>query len=161
MKQERDSITVAQLERSGEWDGDIIYFILSPLTKKVKIGRSSNTAFIKRLNSLQTSCPDQLEVVGIAKGGLHEERRIHGEFLNIFYRGEWYNYTKEIREYIRKSTTSIVIHRKAKSKKMHEHKQEWHIVPVIWCDVCKCWHELEREKQLEWPPERCNKWGKD
>jgi len=109
MKLERDCITVSQLESSMEWDGDIIYFILSPLTKKVKIGKSSNTSFIKRFQSIQTACPDQLIVLGIMPGGLEEESRIQDNFIEMYYRGEWYNYTKEIRKYVKDKTTMLVI----------------------------------------------------
>lgn len=167
-----DKVTLRQLIYTDEWMGDIIYFVGSSESHKVKIGKTSNTQFTSRLGELQISSPDKLIVLGIIKGGTRKEADLHKKFIRSHHRGEWFELTDDITSYIESEATELVYHKKhgtskpismnhtGSKRKMHKYNQEFHLIPVIWCDVCNCWHDLKRERQFEWPPGHCVKWGK-
>jgi hypothetical protein len=76
--------------------GRQVYFIR--LGERVKIGVSVNVR--RRLKSLQTSCPDRLELLHSAGGTWDDEVQLHKRFAADRLTGEWFRLSPEIAEYI-------------------------------------------------------------
>jgi ribosome-associated translation inhibitor RaiA len=74
------------------------YFILDEESKAVKIGWATNP--YQRLEALQTSNPHQLVFLLIIKGSKELETQLHKLFSEDKIRGEWFHYSKNIKEYI-------------------------------------------------------------
>jgi hypothetical protein len=64
----------------------------------VKIGYSLNP--IERLNSLQVSSPNKMELLWQEPGGLQNEAAYHLRFRAHYERGEWFRYEGELREFL-------------------------------------------------------------
>jgi hypothetical protein len=77
-------------------DPGYVYFIAA--SKHVKIGFS--TAPIERLQALQTSHPEKLEILHTVSGDQRMERRLHQRFAGYRVRGEWFRLSNEISHYI-------------------------------------------------------------
>jgi hypothetical protein len=73
-----------------------VYFIRC--NEFVKIGITLDVK--KRLASLQSSCPYPLELLAAAKGGSLEEYAMHARFRAELVRGEWFNLTVRLQDYI-------------------------------------------------------------
>ena len=77
---------------------DYIYFILSP-DNFVKIGRAANPK--ARLKSLQTGSSSPLELIKVIPNHSgHLETELHKKFASLRQRGEWFRYTRAIRNYL-------------------------------------------------------------
>jgi hypothetical protein len=88
---------VAKLERGREW----VYFLRAECESHlVKIGHSINLKW--RLTGLQTMCPVQLSLVGLAQGPAGAEYVFHEALSASRAHGEWFNPTPEL-EAIRKA----------------------------------------------------------
>jgi hypothetical protein len=84
------------MNRPNNWDWT--YFVVNVSQGTVKIGRSWDVS--KRLSSLQTGSSDELCVVLIVPNiGNFSEQALHERFCEYHIRGEWFTYSKEIREY--------------------------------------------------------------
>jgi hypothetical protein len=114
MNYDRDIITVRQLIHSPEWDGDVVYFIGCPETKKVKIGKSTNSSLPERFSDLQSATPDELHIFGIIKGGFGKEREMHAKFYRHHIRREWFRLTDNMVRYIENNTTEVVVPSKSR-----------------------------------------------
>jgi hypothetical protein len=66
----------------------------------VKIGRSTTRAIDRRLGSLQTSMPYELEFLFIAQADGWVETRVHREFAELRLRGEWFRRTRALNQFI-------------------------------------------------------------
>ncbi|ATW24152.1 GIY-YIG nuclease family protein [Candidatus Formimonas warabiya] len=75
-----------------------VYFIQAGYEGPIKIGSSNNVE--KRLNSLQTSCPDKLMVLHFTTGGRALEKYLHKKFEKHVKHGEWFSPDQEILDYI-------------------------------------------------------------
>ncbi|GCD10443.1 GIY-YIG nuclease family protein [Clostridium tagluense] len=78
-----------------------IYFILNRDTDSVKIGITKREVQ-KRLNALQTGCPNKLELIYAVKGNYTTEKYLHKlfDFDRIRLKGEWFNYSYHIKQWI-------------------------------------------------------------
>jgi hypothetical protein len=74
----------------------MLYFIRSG--QYVKIGISE--APYRRIASIQTSNPDELEVLAVVEGGAQLEAEMHRRFAALHYRGEWFRDDTTIRQVI-------------------------------------------------------------
>lgn len=74
----------------------MIYFVKAD--NKIKIGYSSNPA--NRIITLQTSSPEELQVLLVIDGNMDDERELHKKFIDHKIRGEWFALSNEISEYI-------------------------------------------------------------
>lgn len=73
-----------------------VYFI--QMGRFIKIGYAASA--IVRLQTLQTSSPYTLKILGTIPGGPLEEKRIHDLFEHLRERGEWFRKTPDLLEYI-------------------------------------------------------------
>jgi hypothetical protein len=79
---------------------DTVYFILNQTTGLVKIGRSTNT--VMRYASLSTAAAEPLEIIYEIHivDGAPLERELHKRFSHLRQRGEWFQYSVEIKDFI-------------------------------------------------------------
>ena len=66
-----------------------IYFVKSEKTHEIKIGFTSGPVE-KRLRSLQTAHPSELNLLATIPGTSDHERSLHQKFANIRLKGEWF-----------------------------------------------------------------------
>lgn len=76
-----------------------VYFIKSTNTHEIKIGFTSGDVS-KRLSSLQTSHPYQLELLTTIPGGTDFERSLHQQFEQHRLKGEWFKPHPDLVSYI-------------------------------------------------------------
>jgi hypothetical protein len=74
----------------------MIYFIRYGSRRIVKIGHCTDHPRI-RMGILQTGTPERLTLLGMAPGGLKEEKEWHRRFAHLRVRGEWFQWTPELR----------------------------------------------------------------
>lgn len=74
------------------------YFFFDEVTGKVKIGCSSNIE--RRKVELETAFPCKLTVIGVLPADKWPEPLVHKRFESDRLRGEWFNYTRAIREFL-------------------------------------------------------------
>lgn len=86
-----------------QWDnaGPVVYFLHAVGTPFVKIGCTDNLP--KRLNSLQSGCPFELEPVALLAGYLELERKLHRRFERRRFRREWFVLNGDMMGFIRKN----------------------------------------------------------
>lgn len=77
----------------------MIYLIVNRKEKFCKIGYSNNPE--ARLMQIQTGNPYPLELVKVIEGDISKEKEIHLKFKHLALQGEWFNYTKEIKDYFK------------------------------------------------------------
>jgi len=75
----------------------MIYLITNREKGICKIGFSNNPE--KRLLQLQTGNPYKLTLECTIDGSIDLERELHEQFKSLSLVGEWFNFTKEIKEY--------------------------------------------------------------
>lgn len=75
------------------------YFLLSPATELVKIGRAKNPE--SRAKALQIGCPDELELLLILPHlAPFEEHQLHKRFDSYRTHGEWFEYRGRLKSFI-------------------------------------------------------------
>ncbi len=74
----------------------MIYFMQADTL--VKIGTAVDVG--KRKQLLQTGCPFRIVVLGVMPGGQWDEKHLHGRFAAYRVRGEWFNLSQEICDFI-------------------------------------------------------------
>ena len=79
----------------------MIYFIQAGRLGPIKIGHTNN-GVEERLKELQTGSPDKLILIGIIEGDVKKEQELHKRFKNYRVRGEWFNNSPELDNYILK-----------------------------------------------------------
>ncbi len=67
---------------------DCVYFVQARHLGLIKIGFSGNPQ--KRLNSLKTGSPDELNILKVIKGSPRLEAELHRRFASDRVRGEWF-----------------------------------------------------------------------
>lgn len=87
----------------------MIYFITDK--QNIKIGYTKNSVE-KRLKQLQTSCPEQLYILGWIDGDLETESFLHKKFSKsrIRYNGEWFRPAEDLISYINEHNRQEHIH---------------------------------------------------
>ena len=78
-----------------------VYFV--ECNGKVKIGYSENP--INRVSGFQTGNPEEITLIGyIENFGRNEEKLLHSMFKDYHCRGEWFDYTPEVKKIIEEMT---------------------------------------------------------
>lgn len=77
----------------------MIYFIKA--NDKVKIGYAEDPS--KRIPSIQTSSPYELEVLLILEGNYDLEYKLHKRFNDLRATGEWFDFGESIKSYIKEN----------------------------------------------------------
>ena len=90
------------VKRSG-----FIYFILSEKFNAVKIGFTRNN-IEQRLKDAATWYPYDYDMIKMIEGTMIDERMIHRRFVKDKLRGEWFNYSDELKEYIENLENSLL-----------------------------------------------------
>ena len=75
----------------------VTYIIEYPGTNLIKVGQAKY--FVDRFAQLKTGSPVDPQVVCVFRGAKHE-RDFHKRFEHLRHHGEFYHYTRELREYI-------------------------------------------------------------
>jgi hypothetical protein len=81
----------------------MIYFIRAGEAGAIKIGYTKSDAN-RRLYELQTSHPEPLRILGIMGGDCEAERSLHRRFAKDHLRGEWFNPSPELLNFIESNT---------------------------------------------------------
>jgi hypothetical protein len=76
----------------GPW----VYF--AKAGQRVKIGKANDVA--SRIATLQTGCPDKIEVVKTVWGGTPVERIYHKQFAHLRENGEWFRHEGDLAEFL-------------------------------------------------------------
>ena len=74
----------------------MVYFIKA--NNIIKIGYADDPS--KRIPSIQTSSPYELEVLLIIEGNYDKENELHKRFQIYRTSGEWFEYSEELKQYI-------------------------------------------------------------
>lgn len=82
---------------------DVVYFVQDGVSKKIKIGYSSN--FKRRYRDLCSSNANDLFVLGVIRGSEEKEREIHSQFSHHRSHGEWFHPTEQILQFIKEVKT--------------------------------------------------------
>lgn len=86
------------LERYAKREG-YVYLLEAEGIGRVKIGCSEEKPS-ERIRALKIASPVTLWLVGILRGGFSLERRLHGHFATARRKGEWFEITPEVREFM-------------------------------------------------------------
>jgi len=81
----------------------VVYFVQNQETLAIKIGTTKDLA--KRLSMLQVGCCQKLKLVHSFEGGKTEERIAHEKFRASKIRGEWFNPTDDLIQFIDNNNT--------------------------------------------------------
>jgi len=76
-----------------------VYFIAAPTVGRIKVGYTNEHA-TKRLCGMRTDCPVDLEPLGLLRGNRGVEGRIHSYLSECHWRGEWFEATSLLAEFI-------------------------------------------------------------
>lgn len=93
-------------EKRYSKDG-IVYFVFAKELNRVKIGFTGFKTVENRLCGLQTSSPCKLELIGYINSNQDFEKELHNRFDKYRIIGEWFKYSKEIKEYIQNQKISV------------------------------------------------------
>lgn len=77
----------------------IVYFARAGDTNRVKIGTTASIR--KRIQSLQTGCPDQLDIIFTTPGDKNSEKNFHRMFKKSRISGEWFRYKPQIYSFLK------------------------------------------------------------
>lgn len=75
-----------------------VYFIEAPETGRLKIGHSGSPKY--RMESIQSMSPVKLRMIGVIPGSIADEKALHARFSAYRTHGEWFEYSRQIRDYI-------------------------------------------------------------
>lgn len=81
--------------------GGFIYFLLAEKYDAVKIGFTRKCVGA-RLKECATWCPYDYDVLKIIKGTMAQERNFHKRFGQLRIRGEWFQYSEDLKTFIDK-----------------------------------------------------------
>lgn len=91
------SLTYKAPSEVSKPNNGFVYFIKAG--DLVKIGHSVNIK--KRLETLQVASPVTLTLIGTMEGNYHLEQKLHLQFARYRVRGEWFELSEPIKEYIK------------------------------------------------------------
>ncbi len=94
----QDGKIIKVVEGNNKTKKSKIYFVLCKEAQAVKIGVTNDVK--KRLDSLQTANPFNLELLKFIEGNRSREQEIHKKFEHLKRNGEWFSYSQELREFI-------------------------------------------------------------
>jgi T5orf172 domain len=77
----------------------MIYFLQALGSRFVKIGHARCVR--SRLEHLQIASPREIVILGVIAGSSAKEKELHARFAHLRVRGEWFRYTREIRDFLR------------------------------------------------------------
>lgn len=95
----------------------VIYFARSGSEGPIKIGRTQNLK--KRIETLQTYSPHDIQLLGTAVGGILKEKETHRLFSNSRIRGEWFLPTKDLLQFIKFNAVSCGLIEKEEASEAH------------------------------------------
>lgn len=80
----------------------LVYFISARDRPRfpIKIGRSTSQSILRRMDSLQTSVPYDLEFMFVAHADGSTETRIHRAFAELRLHGEWFRRARLLTDFI-------------------------------------------------------------
>lgn len=79
----------------------MVYFLQAVNLKLIKIGYCKDARLDARINAIKTGCPDELILLGfIPKAEITVEYNLHQEFKTFRVRGEWFNPSKKLINFI-------------------------------------------------------------
>jgi hypothetical protein len=80
-------------------EGEMIYAIRAVGTDFIKFGYTEGKSYKRRVETLQTGCPYELEELAMCEGDMKAERMIHHRLFQAgaHYRGEWFKDCDEAR----------------------------------------------------------------
>ncbi len=78
--------------------GSVVYFVVAPLVRRVKIGYSTN--IYRRFHTQKKPSACDLVLAAYRPGTIIDEAMLHQEHKKDRVRGEWFNLTAELREEI-------------------------------------------------------------
>ena len=87
LQEQRDERERRKVGRGKKQWLTVIYFIRAPGAVKIGMAKDAN----RRLTVLQTSHPDNLELVATCEGGRALETEYHQRFADHRIRGEWFS----------------------------------------------------------------------
>lgn len=99
----------------------MIYFIqtLNPMLDidkgPIKIGFTDDIK--SRVQQCQVGNPYLIRTLGTMFGFVKEERELHVRFCSSYLRGEWFNYSDELRDYIKENAVGGLWGKKIKKVK--------------------------------------------
>ncbi len=76
----------------------MIYFLQGKDTRRIKIGYTDKP-ITKRWDQLDVSS-EELELLLLIKGTQKEENKIHRRFKHLRHKGEWFDESKELLDFI-------------------------------------------------------------
>jgi len=79
--------------------GSVVYFIEAPTAQLIKIGTSWYVP--GRINTLSTSSPIPLQLLGCIAGTFKAERKLHERFAQLRSHGDWFHATDELLAFIK------------------------------------------------------------
>lgn len=82
----------------------LVYFFLCEKAEAVKIGLSNLGGIEDRLSSIRVGNPYPVELIAFMVGNLDLEQHLHEKFRHLQLEGEWFQYQKEIRDYVESYT---------------------------------------------------------
>ena len=89
---------IEPIPTSPEDADGFVYFIEAIGLKKIKVGYSKDVE--SRLRQLQTAMPFEMRILASVPGTIALESEIHRLFAKTRVRGEWFEDTEKLREYI-------------------------------------------------------------
>jgi len=86
----------------------IVYFIQGEVTRLVKIGLTTGSVFI-RFSLMQSNSPEKLILLGLieCEDCRAKEKEIHNKFVTSWVRGEWFNPTDDLINFIGSHCTFV------------------------------------------------------
>jgi hypothetical protein len=101
-RKEREAVKLAKVqEKAAEPSnprGMYVYFVQAGENGPIKIGFSTDPD--RRIKALRTAMSEELIVLKVVKGGRQLEKTLHDRFSEIHRRGEWYEPTTELLEFV-------------------------------------------------------------
>jgi len=93
------------------------YIILDETNSLVKIGESENPE--ERLKQIQTTSPHKIKLISTTK---EKERVLHSRFSRYRKHGEWFEYSREIRDFVRITDEE---REKERKREAERYEREW------------------------------------
>lgn len=88
-------------ERNLQTGMRFVYCIEAVSSHRIKIGSAADPK--RRLDGMQTACPEELRLLATCLGSRELEVELHERFAEYRIRGEWFNDCPEIRNFIAKN----------------------------------------------------------